>query len=284
LEPVGAVGELEGNILYAHLPVYAQMAGGINVDGEVQGGFLLIDGLPYPQNMEHAPPLWREEPTHSVLDSFTADLQPNEEHETNLDDLDDRTIFEALEQIDLPPPWEKRRERAGDRARVYFADPRSRKTTWKDPRFLPENWDQRIDALSGKVYYQYHKTRETTYVDPRGCPPGWDMRLSKNGEIYFAYIPAMKTTFIDPRGLPESIDAALDDLGRMYFKNHLERNTQWEDPRIDQQEVTLKKWRQGQAGKWLKERVLHEIEEQQKQRSDLDERHDERNDNDAVDT
>merc|ERR1712228_540576 len=160
---------------------------------------------------------------------------------------------------------------------MFFSDPRSRRTTWKDPRFLPENWDQRIDAQSGKVFFQYHKTRETTYMDPRGCPYGWDMRLSKVGEIYFAYLPAMKTTFTDPRGLPEGVDAALDDLGRMYFKNNHTKSTQWLDPREDQQEVTLSAWRQSQSSRWWKEQVLRELEELQRQReldrSDLEAEH-----------
>merc|ERR1711924_554627 len=181
--------------------------------------------------------------------------------------MGDKTLSEALEKIDLPPPWELKRERpnSGAHGRVYFADPRSRRTTWKDPRFLPENWDQRIDPQTGKVYFQYHKTRQTTYVDPRGCPSGWEMRLSKNGDIYFAYQPAMKTTFVDPRGLPDAFDPALDDHGRLYFKNHHLKTTTWEDPRLDQQEVTLIKWRQTQSHRWLKEQVWNELEEIQRQ-------------------
>jgi len=87
------------------------------------------------------------------------------------------------------------------------------------------------------------------------------MRLSKNGTVYFAYHPSMKTTFVDPRGLPDGIDAALDDLARMYFKNHNTKSTAWEDPRANQQEVTLTKWRQLQSTRWWKEQVWRELEE-----------------------
>ncbi|CAJ1427100.1 unnamed protein product [Effrenium voratum] len=59
-EPMGAVGELEGCILYRNLPVFAQMVGGVCVDGQVDGGFWLYEGLPYPQAMSHPPPLLQE--------------------------------------------------------------------------------------------------------------------------------------------------------------------------------------------------------------------------------
>jgi len=271
LEPVGAVGSLEGELLYQNLPAYAQMAGGCSVDGEVHGGHWLIEGLPYPQSMAQPPPLWREE--YGALEALEDALQHpecEEDRTIDVDDLDDKMIFEALESIELPPPWEKRMDRAGDRPRVYFADPRSRRTTWKDPRFLPENWDQRIETCSGKVYWQYHRTKQHTHQDPRYCPCGWDMRLSKAGDIYFAFVPAMKTTFIDPRGLPEGMEAALDDSARMYFKNNHEHSTQWEDPRDEQQEVTLTTWRQASATRWWKEQVLKEIEDRGRDISRLD--------------
>lgn len=261
-EEFGAVGELEGSLIYKNLPVYAQMAGGCCVDGQVEGGCWLIEGLPYPHVLEQAPPLWQDPSIRIGMEVFGSD-QPNDENEMNFDDIDMQTLHEALEQIEVPPPWEKRRERAGDRSgsRLYFADPRSRRTTWKDPRLLPEGWDQRIDPQTGKVYFHYQKTRQTTFVDPRCCPPGWDMRLSREGEVYFAFQPAMKTTYIDPRGLPEGIDPALDDYGRIYFKNHHTKTTCWDDPRNDQQEVTLTTWRHAQSTRWWKEQVFREMEE-----------------------
>ncbi|CAJ1368536.1 unnamed protein product [Effrenium voratum] len=196
-----------------------------------------------------------------------------EDGEINFDDIHDEWFVEAIEKIDLPPPWEKRRVRgSGERmGRMYFLDPRSKRTTWKDPRFLPDGWDQRVDGTSGKVFFQYHRTRQTTYVDPRSCPLGWDMRLSKDGSIYFAFLPAMRTTIIDPRGLPDNFDAALDDLARMYFKNHEAQATTWDDPRSGQQEVTLTKWRQAQSTRWWKEQVWREIEEMNR-RKELDDK------------
>eukprot|EP00425_Heterocapsa_triquetra_P010777 CAMPEP_0195143116 /NCGR_PEP_ID=MMETSP0448-20130528/165816_1 /TAXON_ID=66468 /ORGANISM="Heterocapsa triquestra, Strain CCMP 448" /LENGTH=524 /DNA_ID=CAMNT_0040181535 /DNA_START=26 /DNA_END=1597 /DNA_ORIENTATION=- len=266
-ETVGAVGELVGTLLYQNVPVYAQMVGGLCVDGQVEGGNWLFEGLPYPHCLSQPPPLWQDPADRP---GFECMEDPADRHGPGLDDIDDKVFLEALEQIDLPLPWEKRRERATDRGfRTYFADPRSRKTTWKDPRFLPEHWDQRIDSQTGKVYFAYQKTRQTTFVDPRGCPVGWDMRLSKNGDLYFAFLPSMKTTFLDPRGLPDHIDPALDDLGRMYFKNHEMKTTTWEDPRDSQQEVTLTQWRQGRMTRWWREQVLREVEERESKKAEL---------------
>mmetsp|Transcript_104841 Transcript_104841/g.208376 ORF Transcript_104841/g.208376 Transcript_104841/m.208376 type:complete len:541 (+) Transcript_104841:84-1706(+) len=275
-EPVGSVGELSGMLQYRNLPVYAQTAGGVNIDGQVDGGYWLIEGLPYPTCLSRPPPIWEDPVDRTGMECFSTDPQPQEEQEDNrLDqELDEDTFFkEALEQIDLPAPWEKRYDWSRDR--FFFVDPRSRKTTWRDPRFLPKNWDQRIDPQSGRAYFQYHKTRHTTYVDPRCCPQGWEMRLSKNGDIYFAFWPTMQTTFIDPRGLPEAYDAALDEHGRMYFKDHETRATSWEDPRKGQREVTLTTWRQAQSTRWWREQVRVEYGENAKQRLELDEQDDE---------
>jgi len=260
-ESFGMVGELEGVILYQNLPVFAQLVNGMWVDGQVEGGHWFMDGLPYPQCMLDPPPVWQDPTDRMGFEFLGTDQQQNDENESTPIDFDDRQLAELLVHVDLPPPWEKRRERAG--GRMYFFDPRSRRMTWKDPRFLPENWDQKIDPQNGKVYFHYHKTRQTTYVDPRGCPPGWDMRLSKAGDIYFAHLPAMQTTFIDPRGLPEHVEPALDEFARMYFKFHESKTTCWEDPRIGQQEVVLAKWRHVESMMWLKEQVLREIEQRQ---------------------
>lgn len=267
-DTLGNVGAIEGILFYQNLPSYAQMVGGLCVDGQIEGGYWLIQDLPFPASLSQPPPLWQDPTNNGGIEFFGDHQQPDEQSESKLDDIDDKKLFEALELIDLPPPWEKRRERGGNGGgRMYFADPRSRRTTWKDPRFMPENWDQRIDAVTGKVHFLYHKTRQSTYMDPRGCPHGWDMRLSKNGDVYFAFLPAMQTTFTDPRGLPEHFDAALDDLGRMYFKNHVTKETAWQDPREGQQEVQLTQWRQAQMTRWLKEQVLAELEEMKQNNS-----------------
>lgn len=258
-ENMGHIGNLEGNIFYQNLPVYAQMVGGVCVDGLIEGGHWLYSGLPYPNVMAEAPPLWEDPAERDIF----ADLQPDEEHELNLEDFDDDTFYAALDQIEVPPPWEKRGGRASDRTgnRMYFVDPRSRRSTYKDPRFVPQNWDQRIDPATGKVYFHYHKVRGSTYIDPRGCPKDWEMRLSKDGDVYFAFMPAMRTVWTDPRGLPEHLEACLDDRGRMYFKDHQTKTTCWLDPRTDQQEVMLTQWRQDQMAKWLKEQVFSELEQ-----------------------
>merc|ERR1712232_57563 len=111
--------------------------------------------------------------------------------------IHDRTFADALARIPLPMPWEQLESESG---RTYFADPRARKTTWKDPRFLPADWEQRINPKDGRVYFQYSRTRKTTYTDPRGCPSGGDMRLSRTGDVYFSYSPTRQTTLYDPRG------------------------------------------------------------------------------------
>ena len=52
---------------------------------------------------------------HSRQDKFSELRQPDDDNEANLDDLDDEKFYAALDQVELPPPWEKRRERASDR-------------------------------------------------------------------------------------------------------------------------------------------------------------------------
>ena len=111
-EPMGAVGELSGVLFFQNLPVYAQMAGGLYSDGQVEGGFWLFEGLPYPHALQQPPPLWLD-PTDRVTEARARE-QPCEDSE-KLHDLDDEKFLEALDEIDLPPPWEKRRDRGGER-------------------------------------------------------------------------------------------------------------------------------------------------------------------------
>ncbi|CAE8588949.1 unnamed protein product, partial [Polarella glacialis] len=110
--------------------VYAQMAGGSIVDAEIQGGCILVDGLPYPPCMSQPPPVWQD---GGGMEAFSMDPDGGEDQEIDFNDIDDKWVFEALETIDLPSPWEHRSEmRAGDKSgRMYFVDPRSRRTTWK---------------------------------------------------------------------------------------------------------------------------------------------------------
>eukprot|EP00927_Polykrikos_kofoidii_P041331 TRINITY_DN35241_c0_g1_i1.p1 TRINITY_DN35241_c0_g1~~TRINITY_DN35241_c0_g1_i1.p1 ORF type:complete len:562 (-),score=75.96 TRINITY_DN35241_c0_g1_i1:77-1762(-) len=238
---------LEGCLVYRGLPPFAQMVSGCCVDGEVVDGFSLANGLPYPKCLAKPPLLWRD--PKRVVESESRHVEWSGQ------------LRGALEDIPLPSPWEQCLERSalgmqGCEQHVYFADPRSRRTTRKDPRFLPAHWEQRIDSKSGRIYYQYHPTQQTTYVDPRCCPPGWDMRLSKRGDVYFFYVPAMRSTDDDPRGLPDGIDMALDKHGRVYFRRHREQTTQWEDPRRGQCEAILMDWRQAESVRWWEEQVL----------------------------
>jgi len=256
------IGELTGSVMYQNLPTYAQMVGGMCVDGQVEGGYILIEGLPFPGSLGQPPPLWRDRTEQQDDD---AQMQQDEE----VGAFDESQLMKALEKIPLPRPWEMRhvrrsrlRSRCGGLGRPYFADPRSRRTTFVDPRLLPEHWDQRIDPQSGRVYYQFDVTRQTTFVDPRACPPDWEMRISKTGGVYFAYSPTEQSTFIDPRGLPEHMSAALDRHGRMYFMDHTAKGTTWNDPRDVEKEPTLTRWRRAEHERWWKDEVWQEIERQ----------------------
>jgi len=279
-----AAGEISGVLRYQNLPYYAQMVGGCCIDGYVEGAYMLLDGLPYPQSMSQPPPLWCEAAAEELA---SEEMQASEwNDEDSAEGLSSRALAEALEQIELPQPWEQRKERgdcrhsigsipsgawiANPAGRVFFADPRSRRTTWKDPRFLPPHWEQRIDPQSGRVYFQYHKTRQTTYVDPRGCPLGWEMRLSKIGDIYFAHVPAQQTTFVDPRGLPEGVETSLDAQGRMYFKDHEAKTTGWDDPRDGPADDVLARWRLEELSRWWSAEVWRFIEERTGQDVDID--------------
>lgn len=295
------VAELEGVLRYQNLPQYAQMVGGLSTDGQVEGGWLLIDGLPFPRCLQKPPPVWREPEGIHPLDSVCQDLrtlpagdrgggtsrwsldsvgqdprtaqaagsavfQHMADEETLGNSLASRQFLEALEQIELPPPWEQHQERSspgrfGLNGRSYFADPRSRRTTWKDPRFLPESWEQCIDPQTGRVYFRYHRARQTTFVDPRGCPLGWEMRLSKQGDAFFAYRPEQKTTFVDPRGLPEQVEAALDNHGRMFFKDHAAKSCSWQDPRDGRTDEVLSQWRAEEFARWWQEQVWTALED-----------------------
>jgi len=252
-----ALGSLEGALVYRGLPSSAQMVGGLCVDGRAEGGWLLHEGLHFPCSMEQPPPLWQDTASSEGPDLFSVDAPPGDAF-SKISDFDDQALLEVLEQIPLPRPWEMRWARAGHKSsagRVYFADARSRRSTWTDPRLLPQDWDQRIDMQTGKVYFAYHPTRQTTFADPRGCPPSWDMRLSRSGDVYFAHHSSQQTTCLDPRGLPEHIEAALDEHGRVYFKNHDNAWTTWDDPRAGEQEESLEEWLSAELARWWTERL-----------------------------
>jgi len=54
--------------------------------------------------------------------------------------------------------------------RIYFVSHIERKTTWEDPRPLPDGWEMRMDARNHKKYFVNHRNRSTTWQDPRSAP------------------------------------------------------------------------------------------------------------------
>eukprot|EP00746_Dinoflagellata_sp_MGD_P082773 gnl/MRDRNA2_/MRDRNA2_32883_c0_seq1.p1 gnl/MRDRNA2_/MRDRNA2_32883_c0~~gnl/MRDRNA2_/MRDRNA2_32883_c0_seq1.p1 ORF type:complete len:589 (+),score=120.31 gnl/MRDRNA2_/MRDRNA2_32883_c0_seq1:121-1767(+) len=256
----GAVGEITGYVSYQGLPVYAQMAGGLCFDGKIDGGHLLFENLPYPKGVSEPPPVWEGQNEDEEIDLPAVPQLQSEEKII----LSSEELSKALELIEAPPNWEIRKDRKT--GRHYFADVRYRRTTWTDPRFLPDHWDQRIDATTGQLYFAYHKTRKTTFVDPRYCPKDWDMRLSKNGEIYFANHKSMSTTYNDPRGLPRNWDCCLDDKGRTYFKNHTVKSTTWTDPREGQVEEVLRDWKHSEMYDWIMEKCAEALADLERER------------------
>ncbi|CAD7966886.1 unnamed protein product [Amoebophrya sp. A25] len=263
------VGELSGVLTYASLPKYAQMIGGVleraTIQGErierIEGGYMLVPGLPYPVSLQQPPPAFSEEAKNIGEDVERDDGQQLAGSNGSTgrfgfappalgEEFEGPKWNETPDDIDLPPNWELRKASSG---RPYFADHRTKKTSWTDPRFMPDNWDQRADPITGKVYFAYHKTRQTTFVDPRGMPPGWEMRLSRSGIEYFAYYPTKQTSWTDPRGLEDGIDMCLDPKGRVYFRDHRDGTTSWDDPRERvPNPMALRKWEYRQ---WWKHQV-----------------------------
>jgi len=250
------IGELEGVLRYQNLPVCAQMVGGLCVDSHIEEGYMLIEALPCPRGVSQPPPIWKDDSEQQHF-GFVLCVSPQLLEELEASGIDVKQLDTALDQLELPSHWEMRQERGrGLLARRYFSDPRARRTTWVDPRFMPEHWEQRVDSEMGRVYFQYHANKTTTYVDPRGCPSGWEMRVSKNGGAYYVHAPSMQTTFSDPRGMPSHIEGALDSQARMFFKDNNTKATSWKDPREGQQESLLAMWRQMESLRWWSDQVL----------------------------
>jgi len=152
------VGELAATLTYKNLPTYAQMEGGILLDDEVEGGFLLFEGLPYPARCKSPPPVFEEELLPEKRQLIPPDPGEQEDNEPN---INIGVVFAEVKDVDMPPYWEMKKTAIG---RPYFVDHRTLGTSWKDPRFLPENWDQRIDPDTGKVYYAYISQNTTNNV------------------------------------------------------------------------------------------------------------------------
>lgn len=81
----------------------------------------------------------------------------------------------------LPPGWSR-----GHNRRTYWHEHDSHTSTSLDPRFLPPQWEMRLD-LDGKPYFASHVMKLTTFVDPRGLPANWRMLVEDaTGKVYFA--------------------------------------------------------------------------------------------------
>ena len=59
---------------------------------------------------------------------------------------------------------------------VFFKYRPAQKTSWQDPRFLPEGLEQRISP-AGELFFVCHRLQATTWTDPRAMPQGWSMTL-----------------------------------------------------------------------------------------------------------
>ncbi|KAJ2928237.1 hypothetical protein H1R20_g8856, partial [Candolleomyces eurysporus] len=119
---------------------------------------------------------------------------------------------------------------------------------------LPPGWERRLDAKA-RVYYVDHNTKKTTWQRPipkvmqptaHGLPYGWEERKTPQGNAYFVDHNTETTTWADPRKvvpmreelraarrvgkLPDGFEVRLTE-GRIYFVNHKAKTTSWDDPR-----------------------------------------------------
>jgi len=270
------VGELAATLSFKNLPTYAQMESGILLDDGVEGGCLLFEGLPYPARCKMSPPIFEDDclpEQRRLIPPVPGEREDDEQNWSFHENLP----CADLKVVDLPPYWEMKKTPWG---KPYFVDHRT--ITWKDPRFLPENWDQRIDPDNGKVYYAYHKTRQTTYKDPRGCATEhWDMRLSKKGQVYYIFTPRKLAHFCDPRGLPRGFEALLDAKGRLYFRNHNEKVTQWSDPRHEKAGWEKKKFLEEEHREWWQQQVDMALEASAKEAQEAADRDEDDRDEDG---
>lgn len=159
-----------------------------------------------------------------------------------------------LGDIPLPSPWLRETCKGFD-GRNFFSDPTAKKSTWQDPRLLPNGWEQRLDVSSGELHFSHVPSQQTTFHDPRGCPEGWEMHMATDGGCYFTYGVAQLQTYTDPRGLPPACAARLNANSKLYFKTSHDQNTSWVDPRTGAPEATRDQWLMDQLRSWLREKV-----------------------------
>jgi len=135
-------------------------------------------------------------------------------------------------------------------------------STIVDPRFLPRNWEMRLDD-SGTPYFISHEFQGSTYVDPRGLPPGWRLIVEQVeqdglGRACFASDDGGFTTFIDPRGLPDKWELrSFESL--VYYLDHANKETTWQDPRADAGPSALQKWLSRDLVEFIHE-AMHQFE------------------------
>jgi len=298
----GIVGELAGTLRYSDLPRFCQMPTGVILDkGEIENPSICLEGQILPPTCPSAP-VWtpaESEKTNDPEDDETPTTNDDTRPSCETPPLTTASLGEAanvtpreprLKQIlpkhgydfetkgyqplieddlaeNLPPNWTARRDRVSGRR--YFIDGISKRATWIDPRYLPENWDQRVND-KGDVVYAYHKTSKVGNLDPRGMASGWSMRLSQEGKAYFVYGPTRKSCFNDPRGLCPGVEAKLDKLGRMYFIRHDTQTTAWEDPREDTSPTIRSEWLRKEYSEWWREQVTKTLTEEQEDDEPVD--------------
>ena len=101
----------------------------------------------------------------------------------------------------LPPGWT---DATGNRGSERPSFVHQQGTTSMDPRFMPANWEMRLDDAC-TPYFHSHEFQLSTYVDPRGLPPGWRLCVASEAESRACFVSddGHFTTCVDPRGLPD---------------------------------------------------------------------------------
>ncbi|XP_054984141.1 E3 ubiquitin-protein ligase NEDD4 isoform X2 [Sorex araneus] len=157
----------------------------------------------------------------------------------------------------LPPGWEEKQD---ERGRPYYVDHNSRTTTWvkpaaqvpagrgasagpqpaaptrdptptgtqaseEEPRALPSGWEVR-HAANGRPFFIDHNTKTTTWEDPR---------LKTPAQLRGRNPPDSSN---DPAPLPPGWEERTHTDGRIFYINHNIKRTQWEDPRLQNVQIT----------------------------------------------
>ncbi|CEL93571.1 unnamed protein product [Vitrella brassicaformis CCMP3155] len=243
------VGELTGEIEYSNCPKYAQLAGGSYQDHPaptVQGGFLLLAGIPFPNVCQGTPPTLPLQAHRMPLQQApegTHDQQPDAQ-DTAADrppaDSGDVTGGVGMEGMVMTPNTgqgtigDQIQQQLTHSAPMQQAQLQEIQAQWDymEEIELPPNWEMRKDRRTGRPYFADHRSKCTCWTDPRFLPENWDQRIDPNsGRVYYAYHKTRQTTFIDPRGLSHGWEMRLSPQGEVYFAYHPTRKTTYVDPR-----------------------------------------------------